>query len=204
MRAGTRFTLLIRPAKIVRGGEEFLCIVRDVSETGIRLRLFHELAIGDPVELVLSNEERYRIAPVWQSKLDAGFSFDKAVPLRDFIAEKSPFARRTLRLRVQFPVELRTRGAIHEGLVLDLSKQGARVRTDGLMSIRETIALSAEGLPQLHGTVCWRAGQEYGLAFRECLSLEELAIFAAWRQGYGPASVRSQALLKTSARPFMQ
>ena len=46
MRGAQRFTLLIRTAKLVSETGEFLCIIRDVSATGLRLRLFHDLPRG--------------------------------------------------------------------------------------------------------------------------------------------------------------
>ena len=44
-RGAARVTLLIRAAKIVHPGGEFLCVVHTVSETGVRLRLFHPLPV---------------------------------------------------------------------------------------------------------------------------------------------------------------
>src|SRR5690606_20786923 len=43
MREAPRFALLIRSAKLICDSGEYLCIIRDVSETGVRLRLFHPL-----------------------------------------------------------------------------------------------------------------------------------------------------------------
>lgn len=48
-RAAPRFTLLLRMAKLVCGPAEFLCIVRDVSETGASVKLFHPLPAGAPL-----------------------------------------------------------------------------------------------------------------------------------------------------------
>ena len=37
-RAAPRFTLLIRAAKLVSAQGEFVCVIRDVSETGVSVR----------------------------------------------------------------------------------------------------------------------------------------------------------------------
>ena len=47
MRGAQRFTLLIRTAKLVCESGEYLCVIRDVSSTGVRLRLFHDLPADD-------------------------------------------------------------------------------------------------------------------------------------------------------------
>ena len=38
-----RFTLLIRAAKLICQQGEFICVIRDISSTGVSLRLFHAL-----------------------------------------------------------------------------------------------------------------------------------------------------------------
>ena len=42
-RAATRYTPLIRTAKITGEAGEFLCVVSDISATGVSVRLFHPL-----------------------------------------------------------------------------------------------------------------------------------------------------------------
>jgi len=39
LRAAPRFTLLIRAAKLIADGREFLCIIRDASATGLKPKL---------------------------------------------------------------------------------------------------------------------------------------------------------------------
>ncbi len=43
-RSDARFTSLIRAAKLVTSQGEFICVIRDVSATGISLRTFHAAA----------------------------------------------------------------------------------------------------------------------------------------------------------------
>ena len=50
-RAGPHFTLLIRAAKLVSAQGEFVCVIRDVSESGVSLRLFHALPSCQQYEL---------------------------------------------------------------------------------------------------------------------------------------------------------
>ena len=42
-RTAPRFTLLIRAAKLIGPEGEYLCVVRDASESGVSVRLFHPL-----------------------------------------------------------------------------------------------------------------------------------------------------------------
>src|SRR5690606_6832932 len=65
-RRAPRFTLLIRSAKLTSPYGEFLCIVRDVSETGVSVRLFHPLPADVPLTLELPNGDRHPLERVWE------------------------------------------------------------------------------------------------------------------------------------------
>ena len=58
-RCAPRFTLLIRAAKLVGPDCEYLCVVRDASETGVSVRLFHPLPPEVPFTLELQNGDRH-------------------------------------------------------------------------------------------------------------------------------------------------
>src|SRR5688500_14235974 len=74
-RAAPRFTLLIRAAKLIAPPGEFICVIRDVSETGISLRGFHVLPAEEPLALELQTGEQLALEPVWARGLEAGFRF---------------------------------------------------------------------------------------------------------------------------------
>ena len=46
-RTAPRFTLLIRTAKLLSSSGEYLCVIRDVSSEGIKVRTFHQLPDGE-------------------------------------------------------------------------------------------------------------------------------------------------------------
>jgi hypothetical protein len=93
MRGAQRFTLLIRTAKLVCESGEFICVVRDVSETGVRVRLFHDLPVDRRMALELGNGEVYFIEKVWERDSLAGFQFSAPIDVQGFIAEVSPYPR---------------------------------------------------------------------------------------------------------------
>ena len=63
-RTAPRFTLLIRAAKVVTPAGEFICVIRDVSQSGVSLRGFHALPENGPHWLELQTGERYAIEPI--------------------------------------------------------------------------------------------------------------------------------------------
>jgi PilZ domain len=185
MRGAQRFTLLIRTAKLVCESGEFICVVRDVSETGLRVRLFHDLPAERRVALELGNGEVYFIEKVWENDRLAGFQFSAPIDVQGFIAEVSPYPRRHLRLRMHVPATVTLDGTANAATILDFSQNGARIETSRHMGLGQKVRLDAEHLPPLTGTICWRSGQQYGLALEQFFSLEGFALLAAGLQHPG-------------------
>ncbi len=175
MRGAQRFTLLIRTAKLVGENGEFLCIIRDVSETGVRLRLFHALPAGR-MALELANGEVYFIECVWERDSHAGFRFSAPIDVHAFIAEVSPWPRRQLRLRVQVPAVVSVDGEGSATVVSDLSQNGARIESTRHLAVGQRVKLEAEGFPPVMAKVAWRSSPDYGLAFEQVFTLEALAM----------------------------
>lgn len=193
MRGAQRFTLLIRTAKLVCESGEYACIIRDVSETGVRLRLFHDLPADTRMALELANGEFYFIERVWERDGHAGFRFSAPVDVQAFIAEVSPYPKRQLRLRLQVAALLSAGDQTSAATVQDLSAQGARVESGRYLALGQRVKLSGGGLPAIMAKVCWRKGSDYGLAFEQVFTLEALAVLAAELQSATPPSAERPA-----------
>ena len=180
LRAAPRFSLLIRSAKLVYETGEYMCIVRDVSASGVRLRLFHELPAERQVTLELATGETFPIECVWEHGDHAGFRFSNAIDVHRFIAEAGPYPKRPLRLRLALPAQLSMIGEEpFEATIRDLSREGARVDTQELLAIGQKVKIETKGLPPLTAIVCWRSVPAYGLSFQQSFTFEELAKLAA-------------------------
>ena len=191
MRGAQRFTLLIRTAKLVCESGEFLCIIRDVSATGLRLRLFHALPADGHMALELANGEVYFVERVWERDSHAGFRFATPIDVQAFIAEVSPYPRRQPRLRLQFPAVLSCEGQASVATVRDLSPQGARSETTRFLALSQRLKLEGDLFPAMIAKVCWRSGADYGLVFEQVFSLVAFAMLAAKLQGLASAPATS-------------
>lgn len=178
LRAAPRFSLLIRSAKLVYETGEYICIVRDVSASGVRLRHFHLLPAEPRVTLELATGETFDIERVWESDDHAGFRFVDPIDVHRFIAEAGPYPKRPLRLRLEFPTRITTDAEPFQATIRDLSREGARIDTDERLAIGQKVKVEAKGLPTLTAIVCWRQIPAYGLAFQQSFTFEELAKLA--------------------------
>ncbi|PEQ12398.1 hypothetical protein B2G71_12375 [Novosphingobium sp. PC22D] len=175
-RGAPRFALLLRTAKLVSPHGEFLCIVRDVSEGGVKLRLFHGLPAGsERYHLELASGDQFAVDLVWIEGDEAGFQFADTVDVDTFVAEASPFPKRPIRLRVEAEAFISIGGRQITARLRDLSRQGARIESSEKLALGQTIHVVGPHLPQLQATVCWRRSPEYGLVFTNILQMGELA-----------------------------
>lgn len=186
LRTAPRFTLLIRAAKLVSAQGEFVCVIRDVSETGVSVRMFHKLPGCKHFALHMPGGASYEITAVWQRDNEAGFSFDQPVEVPQLINESGDYPKRGLRLGLCFPVMVTTLTHRYEGVVENISQQGARIACDGLLSIDQTVRIEAPGvggeLREVRAKIRWRRDQRYGLVFEDTFTLGDFARMAAWLQ----------------------
>jgi hypothetical protein len=182
-RAAPRFTLLIRAAKLVAANGEFVCVVRDVSETGISVRLFHALPADELFELHMPGGGIYSIRRVWNRENEAGFQFAEPVDVAALIKEAGRYPKRALRLGLCFPIRITTLTQSCTGIVENLSQQGARFECDHLFAIDQTLRISggqgAGDFKELRAKVRWRRDSHYGVVFDDTFTLSDFARLAA-------------------------
>ena len=182
-RANRRITLLIRAAKLVSSHGEFVGVVRDVSETGVCVRLFHRAPTGDPIELHMPGGSVYELRQVWERDNEAGYEFVQSVDVSELINQADQYPKRGLRLGLFFPIKVKTLSGNHEAIVENLSQQGARLECDGLFAIDQSLRIeSLDGgheLKDVRAKVRWRRDNEYGVVFDDTLSLSDFARLAA-------------------------
>jgi hypothetical protein len=185
-RAAPRFTLLIRAAKLVSAQGEFVCVIRDVSETGVSVRLFHALPACTEYALHMPAGASYELARVWQRENEAGFTFTQPVEVGRLVNESNEYPKRGLRLGLCFPVTVNILAGSFEAEVENLSQQGARMICDRLLSIDQTLRIQMPDLSgkprEVRAKVRWRRDQHYGVVFDDTFTLGDFARLAALLQ----------------------
>lgn len=189
LRDAPRFSLIIRSAKLVCESGEYLCVVRDISATGCRLRLFHEAPPDKHLFLELSNGERHAIERVWVADGHAGFRIAQPIDVNDFVVEPSPFPKRPLRLRLELPARVVAGALISPATLHDLSQRGGRIETISHLAMDQQVRLEVDGLRAVYAKVRWRHKNAYGLVFDNTFRLDELARLAFRLQPPEPGAI---------------
>ena len=73
LRDAPRHAMVIRAAKLSALGVEFVCLLRDVSETGVSISLFHPVPLTQFMVLELQNGDTHDVELVWSDGGRAGF-----------------------------------------------------------------------------------------------------------------------------------
>ncbi|MFN4136132.1 MAG: PilZ domain-containing protein [Novosphingobium sp.] len=184
-RAAPRFTLLIRAAKlIVDDSAEFLCVIRDASATGLKIRMFTPLPPYRSLAVEMSNGERFPVELVWVQDEFAGFRFTREVDIERLLDEgHGAYPKRQVRLRVQLDALLHSGGEVVRVAFQDISQQGACIACDKWLLMNELVRIETNLLPPIYAKVRWRSHPRYGLLFEQTFKLDELARIAAPLQG---------------------
>lgn len=191
LRAAPRFTLLIRAAKLIADGREFLCIIRDASATGLKVRLFTPLPEHKSLLVELGSGERYPIEVVWAADDHVGVRFVEAIDVERLLHEnQGNHAKRQVRLRIALEGLLYSGGETVPVSFDNISQQGARIESEKWLLINELVRIETSALPPIYAKVRWRNHPHYGLLFEQTFKLDELARISATLQ---PAPDAQQA-----------
>jgi hypothetical protein len=190
-RSAPRFTVLIRSAKLVSPESEYLCVMRDASESGVSVRLFHPLPQDVPLILEMPNGDQHPLERVWEEEGKAGFRFTAPVDIERLVESRSEFAKRAVRVRLQVPCDIVVGSRTVSGTICNLSQQGAQIWTRERLLLIQRVRILAEGMPEVAGKVRWRSNDNYGLSFEDTFQFAELAALAFDLQRQArPAAVR--------------
>lgn len=180
-RRAQRFSLVLRAARLIAAEGEFLCVLRDVSASGIKAKLFHPLPAAPRFALALGTGDTHDVEPVWERDGHAGFRFCEGdIDVEALIDEVGLHPKRQLRVNLSLPLQLTAGTLRHHARLTNLSQQGAGIESDAMLALGEPVRISAPGFPEHSAKVRWRHGTHYGLSLDLGFRLDELAQLT-WR-----------------------
>jgi hypothetical protein len=193
-RSAPRLTLLIRSAKIASPDGEYLCIVHNVSQNGVRLRLFHPLPEDADLMVEMPNGDRHAIDLIWQEDGRAGFRFREPQDVERIVACPSEFPKRPLRVAVEAVCELSIGDRWSEATLCNVSQHGAMIKTVERLALSQRLTIGIPGTRGIAARVCWRSGDRYGLSFEDTFQFGELASMVFRLQRGAAGSDRKAAM----------
>lgn len=179
-RSAPRYALLIRTAKIIADGREFLCIIRDASASGLKIRLFSDLPKARELVVELMTGDRYPVELVWMADEYAGLRFTHDIDIERLLDEsKGTYPRRQIRLQIAIGGMLHSGGEAVPVIFHNLSQQGACIESEKWLLMNELVRIETGVTPPIFAKVRWRSHPRYGMIFEHTFRLEELARISA-------------------------
>lgn len=179
-RTDVRTTKVFRPVLIET--EEFagFCLVRDLSQSGLRGKVFAQLAEGLPISVQFTDEILVPATIVWFKDEHIGVKFDQSINVdailgklgNKFVGKK---ITRAPRLQIQCKGELAFNGQFRTIEVQDISQRGLGARTDFYIAPDQEVQVRLVGLEPRKAVVRWTQHGKVGLHFIRPIAFDELA-----------------------------
>ena len=184
-----RTSLVLRTAKVVCQTGEYVCLIRDVSETAISLHFWHKAPPEGRIILQLTNGETHPIERVWSGKSQAGYRFTQTISPEQFLHSETPYHHRPIRLEIAAQARLTDGQIISHVHLMDISCGGAKFESENPHLRDRIISFDALGLPQRLAQVRWQEDRQFGLQFQHPLTIRELANIAMRAQPFAEAGI---------------
>lgn len=177
-RGSDRYRTVWRIAKVKRDGDVGLWRVRNMSDAGMMLAADVPMAVGERLEIALSDTVIVRGKIVWAEGGRCGVAFDKEVDVADVLkqlaAEQRASGYRQPRLPVRTDAQVVTDDGTSEIELVDLSQSGAGFVHDGHLEVGKEVELVLASGIRRNAIVRWSRGTRGGLWLTQPLDRADL------------------------------
>lgn len=177
-RGGDRYRTVWRIAKVMRNGDAGLWRVRNISDRGMMLAAEVPIAIGEKLEIALSDTVVLRGEVVWSDGGRCGVSFDKEVDVADVLKQLAAEQRATGYRQPRLPVHTQAQAVTDDGTtsieLVDLSQNGAGFVHDGHLEVGKELDLILAGGVKRRAIVRWSRAGRGGLWLTQPLDRADL------------------------------
>jgi hypothetical protein len=179
-REGQRHLTLFRVGAMTVEGRRELCLIKNISEGGMMIRPYCDLAEGTALTIELKTGYSVDCTVTWIRDGSVGVEFAMPVDLVEILssADKGPRPRMP-RIEVDCFAVVRDGGIVHRMRVHDVSQGGVKLESPVSLDAGAALVISLPGLGPQQGAVRWSEGGYVGVTFNRLLPLTNLV---AWLQ----------------------
>ena len=174
-REGERHLTLFRVGAMTVSGRRELCLIKNISEGGMMIRPYCELAEGTELTIELKTGFLVRCTVAWLREGSVGVEFDSPVDIVEILSSSSEGPRpRMPRIEVECFATVRDGGEIHRMRVHDVSQGGVKLESSRIIDKGADLVVSLPGLDPQPAAVRWSEEGYLGVTFNRLLPLSEL------------------------------
>lgn len=183
-RSDTRAKMSVyRSARLRWNGREGLCLIRNLSSTGMMCRSLARPAKGERIEVEMRSGDCIAGTVMWAKDGQFGVRFDQVVNVAALLnprTQRHGQVQRMPRLSAGCSATLTAESGRQDTMLLDISQGGAKIEAAHLRE-GDDLTLAVTGLDARRGTVRWTQDGHAGIAFFSPIPLEALARWAVER-----------------------
>jgi hypothetical protein len=174
-RDDTRHLTLFRVGAMDVAGRRELCLIKNISAGGMKIRPYCELQSGDRLTIELKTGMSVPGHVSWINEHNAGVEFDEPVDVIDVLSAAHDGPRpRMPRIEVDCHANVRDGAHVHRMRVIDVSQGGVKLESAVMLPVNGDLTVTLPGLEPQSSATRWCDGGFIGVTFNRLLSLAEL------------------------------
>lgn len=175
-RSTPRLTPTLRIGKLLEDGSERLCIIRNISPTGLMVQSDGVHEVGGRVEIEAKSDHILLGTIMWVKGDLIGVRFDGEANVQEILTTSTmPGSRRARppRMKVDGQARIRVGDEYHRCDMIDISQGGIKVSAPDLPTGKEATVI-LRGLQPVKATVRWAHDGAAGLSFHKPIQFDAL------------------------------
>jgi len=174
-RDGDRHLTLFRVGAMTVDGRRELCLIKNISEGGMMIRPYCELAEGTALTIELKTGFSVPCTVAWVREAAVGVEFETPVDVLEILTNAQDGPRpRMPRIEVDCFATVRDGAQVYRMRVHDVSQGGVKLETAVVLTKGSDLVVSLPGLDAQPAAVRWTDGGQLGVTFNRLLPLTDL------------------------------
>lgn len=188
-RDGGRHLTLYRVGAMLIDGRRELCLIKNISGGGMKIRAYCTMQPGAAVAVELKSGQLIAGKVSWVRDANVGITFDQPIDVVGMLANSTGGPQpRMPRVEADCFAVLREGATTQRLRVHDISQGGIKVETPTLLPCGSDVVVSLPGIAPQAGVVRWCDGGFAGIFFNGPLPLSTLVDWLQEQRSEPPAS----------------
>lgn len=178
-----RLVTILRVGKLIVGDAQELCLIRNISDGGLKAHVYSPRFEGDRVTVELRSDMRIDGTVRWVVEDNVGIEFDRRTPVAELLAH-DPRKHRAPRLAIGGHARLKIGADSWQVELRDLSQGGAKIAIADPLLVGEDAVVLVANMRPLKAVVRWQEDGQAGLEFLPRIPFDELIQWLGLKGGH--------------------
>lgn len=182
-RDGERHLTLYRVGSIMVDERRELCLIKNISAGGMRIRVYSSLPVGRQLSIELKSGHPVSGRVSWVNQDNVGVTFDERIDVIEILSASMEGPRpRMPRIEVTCRASVREGASVYRMQACDISQGGIKLATTTVLPRGADVVITLPDLTPQAGVLRWIEDGYCGITFNRLLPLPSLV---GWLQEQG-------------------